>query len=407
MTAPLAGIRVLDLTRHVAGPLAVKCLAQLGADVIKVEAPAGDPGRRGLGLVPGVPHSGPWYGLQRMKRAIVLDLKRDQGRAVLLDLVACSDVLVENFRPGTTEGLGIGQEELRKHNPRLIYCTITGFGSTGPLASSPATDGPIQAYSGVLYLDVDEGDPPVEPYPVIFSDMSGGLFAAQAILAALLARERSGEGCLIDLGLFEAALQMMPLQVHEMLLTGAPPAPWRTAVPLLEAADGRYVIVQLPYPHLWHRFQHLVAELAAMPELVSDPRFGTPEARAAHHDLFVERLQAAFRRRSQSEWAAALADAGIPSGPVNYLAEALGSAQLSARGGLASVDRGDGEHIRVLAAPFHFSGQLGVKDPGDPPPYVGQHTNEVLSEILGYSQEDISALEESGVTKPLAAAPAP
>jgi crotonobetainyl-CoA:carnitine CoA-transferase CaiB-like acyl-CoA transferase len=404
VTAPLAGIRVLDLTRHVAGPLAVKCLAQLGADVIKVEAPAGDPGRRGMGLVAGSPHGGPWYGLQRMKQAIVLDLKRDRGKDALLELVACSDVLIENFRPGTTEALGIGPQELCTYNPRLVYCTITGFGSTGPLASSAATDGPIQAYSGVLYLDVDEGSPPFEPYPVIFSDMSGGLFAAQAILAALLSRERTGQGCQIDLGLFEAALQMMPLQVHEMLLTGAPPIPWKTGVPLLEAADGRYVIVQLPYPHLWIRFQHLVADLASMPELISDPRFQTPEACAANHDVFIHHLKVAFRRHSQSDWASALAEAGIPSGPVNNLAEALDSAQLAARGGLTEIDRGDGECTRVLAAPFHFSGDLNVKDAGDPPPYVGQHTRQVLAEVLGYTPQDIAALEDAGIVNPGVAA---
>ena len=406
MTAPLASVRVVDLTRHVAGPLAVKCLAQLGADVIKVEAPAGDPGRRGMGLVPGHPHSGSWYGLQRMKRAIVLDLKRDEGKDVLLDLVACSDVLVENFRPGTADGLGIGPDVLCQHNPRLIYCTITGFGSTGPLASSPATDGPIQAYSGALYLDSEAGEPPAEPYPVIFSDMGGGLFAAQAILAALLARERAGAGCQIDLGLFEAAMQMMPLQVHDLLLSGTPPAPWRMGVPLLEAADGRYVIVQLPYPHIFDRFQRLVAELAPMPELLSDERFATMEGRLAHSDAFVERVQAAFRCRTQAEWTAALAAAGIPAGPVNYLAEALDSPQLSARGGLTRIDRGDGTAMNVLGSPFHFSNHLDVPDPGDPPPYVGQHTQLVLSDVLGYSPERIAALDESGVVRPAVGVPA-
>ncbi len=394
---PLAPIRVLDLTRHIAGPVAVNVLRQLGAEIIRVEPPDGsDPGRRGIALHSGE-HAPMFYALHRGKRSLALDLKNPAGRAVVFDLAARCDVLVENQRPGALAALGLGALEVRARNPRLVYCSISGFGATGPMAQVAVTDGGVQAFGGVMYVNAGRETGAPGPLTVInVADVSGGLHAAQAILAALYARERTGEGTSIDMSLLEPLLQMMPREVSEIFAGDRPSttANMRPVIPPLECEDGRYVVVQLPFPHLQERFRRLVAEKGRSPEMLED-RFATPEGRVRASSEYVGMVVTAFRTRPQADWVADLQALGIPSGPVNNLADALASEQLGVRDGVVSIPAPESGQLKALGNPFHFD-SLAV-DPGtEPPPYVGEHSELILREVLDYGQAEIASLRASG-----------
>jgi crotonobetainyl-CoA:carnitine CoA-transferase CaiB-like acyl-CoA transferase len=398
---PLAPIRVLDLTRHIAGPVAVNVLRQLGAEIIRVEAPDGsDPGRRGIALHSGE-HAPMFYALHRGKRSIALDLKNAAGRAAVLDLAARCDVFVENQRPGALAALGLGWEQLRKRNPRLVYCSISGFGATGPMAQVAVTDGGVQAFGGVMYVNAGRDSGPPGPLTVInVADVSGGLYAAQAILAALYARERTGEGVRIDMSLLEPLIQMLPREVSEVFAGDRPSttAHMGPVIPPLRCEDGRYLVVQLPFPHLQERFRRLVAEKGASPTML-DERFATPEGRIGGASEYVPLVVAAFSSRPRADWVADLQALGIPSGPVNNLADALASQQLAAREGVVRIPAPESGELRALGNPFHFEG-LTVDQGTDPPPYVGEHSEMVLREVLRYGEAEIAALRAAGALDP-------
>jgi crotonobetainyl-CoA:carnitine CoA-transferase CaiB-like acyl-CoA transferase len=355
---PLAGVRVIDLTTFLSGPMATHTLGELGADVIKVEPPGGDPTRAGSrdGQTPF------WLALHRDRRSVVLDLKRPAGVAALRDLVAAADVLIENFRPGVTARLGIADADLRPSNPRLVYCSLTGYGAAGPAADRPATDGPIQAFTGAVAL---RGT----PIPLTVGDLSGAAHAATAISAALYARERTGRGCHVELSLAECLLQW--LTVGDRGGTLAPPT---TLV--LEASDGQRVLVQTPM-HMRAKLLALVGE--------DDPRWSTVEGQRAALDEYTAAMARAFARQTTGEWLVALAASGIPAAVVRGVDEAL-------RDQAVATTSVGGE--TVVTSPFVIDG--GRRTATAAPPGLGAHTEEVLRQVAGYDDERVAAARAGG-----------
>ncbi|MDW8371624.1 MAG: CoA transferase [Geminicoccaceae bacterium] len=397
----LAGVRVLDLTNVLAGPFCTYLLAQLGAEVIKVEQPGrGDLARR-LGADPALNALGlgaSFLAQNAGKRSLTLDLKRAEGRAILERLAGGADVLVENFRPGVMDRLGLGAARLHGLAPRLVICSISGFGADGPLAGDPAYDQIVQGRSGVMAIT---GDPASAPLRVGFpvADTIGGLTAAMAVVAALFRRERSGKGERIDVSMLEALLSAMGWPVSNWLIGGRRPEPVGnenpTAAPAATSRSGRVLLDLAANEEA--QFEALCAVLGR-PELARDPRFAEREARERNRAVLRAELEALLAARDAADWAARLARAGVPAGPVLSLEEALAEPHLAAR-----------EAIRTVPAPEPLDGLLrlvragfrsGPGDPGPtgPPPRLGEHT-EAISAEPGLGPEAIADLRARGVVR--------
>ena len=382
---PLAGVRVLDLTTFLSGPIAARALADLGADVVRVEPPAGDPTRAGTGLAPGDPPSDFYLALHRDRRGVVLDLKNPVGSAVLADLVRVSDVLLENYRPGVTDRLGIRYEDLAPINPRLVYCTITGFGPDGPHSQFPATDGAVQAFGGVLELTGPVGSLGL-PVPLPLADLVAGATAAQGVLAALVARERRGRGAHVDVSMLEALLGWLLVGDRERTL--APPTTLVVA-----ASDGESILVQTSL-HFQARLATLLAAVPGCDALTSDDRYATRASRQEHLDGYLELVRRAFRTRSSDEWLTALQQIGIPASRIQRIDDALAHPQLAHRDAVVSLDVPGRGRRSVLASPFRFDGRR--KTDTTPPPTLGEHTAAVLQELAGYDDARLAALRADG-----------
>jgi crotonobetainyl-CoA:carnitine CoA-transferase CaiB-like acyl-CoA transferase len=391
MARPLEGLRVLDLSHVMAGPVCAMMLADLGADVIKIEkGPAGDDSRK---MAP------PWVGadearesaafmmVNRNKRGIVLDLKSVRGKADFLKLVDGADVLVENFRAGALDKLGLGFTDLHTRNPRLVYCAVSGFGRTGPQAAKGGYDLMAQALTGHMsFTGEGEGRPPVKSGAPI-ADITAGLLAAIGVLAALQMRERTGRGQMVDTSLLEAGAILTYWQSAMHLADGRVAKPMGSAHPLdgpyqaFKAADG-WLTVGAANQANWLR---LVEALEA-PHLAHDPRFADNPARMAHLAALVEALTPLFRRRTRDAWIARLEAHGVPTAPVLDIGEALAHPQLAARDMLPVVPHATLGEVRTLGCPIKFShAQAG---PTRGAPTLGQHTAEVLADILAEAPAD-------------------
>ena len=396
---PLEGIRVVDLSHALAGPFCTYHLGLLGADVVKVERPVvGDDMRHytehaGLDLM-----SAPFIATNAGKRSITLDLKHARGRDVLDRLLRAADVVVENFRPGVAARMGLGWEQLREVNPRLVYCSISGFGQTGELRDWTAYDHIVQAMSGIMSVN---GEPDGEPLkmggPGI--DIFAGFAGAYSILAALMQRERGGKdapGQYIDLAMLDAAMVLMTPTIVTYMLSGIPPRRtgnrgFRLVVTsdTYETRDG-YISIGANHQHQFEK----LCEVLGVPELVHDPRFGDHQARIKNAHELRELLVAIFKERSAVELEPRLAAEQVPVSRVRTVPEIVAHPHMAERGIFLETEvPGRDEPTRVVGSGFRFEHD-GPEAPGAVP-RLGEHTDAVLCE-LGYSDAEIAALHEAG-----------
>jgi CoA:oxalate CoA-transferase len=394
MAGLLAGLRVLDLTNVLAGPFCCYQLAQLGAEVIKVETPGtGDLARQlGADLELNRRLMGASFLAQNAgKRSITLNLKHAKGREAFTRLLKTADVVVENFRPGVMDRLGLGYDALKVIKPNLIYCAISGFGQDGPLRLNPAYDQIVQGLSGVMSVNGDAQSAPLRVgYPV--ADTMGGITAAYAITAALFRRERTGEGELIDVSMLESTLVAMGWQVSNWLIAGVRPQPLgnenMTASPsgTFRTGDGLLNIAA----NQQQQFETLCG-LIGRNELSRDVRFAGREDRKKHRAALSEEIERALKPRSAKEWAALMNDAGVPAGEVLDVPAVLEHPQIVERALLQSFDAVPGVDKPISVVRSGFRLKSGDPHPASPPPALGADTASLLAE-LGYSRTDIETL---------------
>lgn len=390
---PLAGTVVIDFTRVLSGPYCTMLLADMGARVIKVEQPGKGDDTRAWG--PPFVHGESAYflSINRNKESITLDLKRREAQEVLDRLLAKADVLVENFRPGTMDRMGIGYERVSTHQPRLVYGSISGFGQTGPRRDLPGYDAVVQAEGGLMSITGDADGPPYR-LGVAISDIVAGIFASHGIVLALLARERTGRGQLVDVGMLDSTVALLTYQAGIFFATGTSPgrlgnrhptiAPYETYT----ARDGDFVIA-VGNDEQWRRFCGAVG----LDDLASDPRFETNRDRVTRYDELRPLLAARLLERPRAQWLEALTAAGVPCGSVRDVGEVLGDPQLAARDMIAHLEHAAAGAIRTLGVPIKLSDTPGAVR--TPPPQLGEHTDAVLRD-LGFAAEEIARLRATG-----------
>ncbi|MEW6124325.1 MAG: CoA transferase [Pseudomonadota bacterium] len=391
---PLSGLRVIDLTRVLAGPLATQFLCDLGAEVLKIEPPGrGDETRHFAPFVGGESHY--FLSLNRGKKSLVVDLSTPEGARILTDLCATADVLIENFRPGVMDRLGLGADVLMKANPRLIYCAISGYGLTGPLRDMPSFDIVAQAMSGVMSINGEAGGAPHKiGLPV--GDMSGGFFGAIAILSALVERTVTGKGRLIDVSLYDGTMSMLGYFAQLAFVTGEDPAPvgsaHATVVPYgsFAARDGAIIIACLA-----DRFWPKLCDALGVPEMGRDPRYATMADRRARRGEIEPRIADIIAGESVAHWQGVLDAHDVPNAPLLGITAALNHAQARAREMVVDVEHPTAGRLRLLGRPIKFPG--APQAPLEPPPRLGEHTAEVLKRELGLTDAQVTGLAARGL----------
>jgi len=392
----LEGMRVLDLSQIMAGPLSSMILGDLGAEVIKIEPPEGDASRSmGDTFLQG--QSDYLLSLNRNKRSIILDLKKQEGREVFYRLAKEADIVLENFRPGTVEKLGVDYVTVSRLNPRIIYCSVSGFGQRGPYKDRPAMDPIIQAMGGLMGIT---GDPRIGPLKVgsPISDLIAPLLATIGILGALHIRGKTGEGQKIEISMLDGVVfSLMPRQAYHFIKGGTPPlmgnqhyqiAPCNT----YRTSDGGYVMIIVHTQKHWLNF----CESLGRADLAGDQRFKTNSERLKNSDELNKFLGELFQKRTQQEWVERLAHKGVMIAPVYNLGQLFQDPQVLQDEMIVEIDHPAAGKIKILRTPINLSATpLRIRRP---PPLLGQHTGEILSE-MGYAPEEIQKLKDKGVVK--------
>jgi crotonobetainyl-CoA:carnitine CoA-transferase CaiB-like acyl-CoA transferase len=390
----LEGVRVLDLTQAMAGPFSTMLLADMGAEVIKVEPPERGEMTRKMGFgMPKGDDSAAFLAINRNKRSITIDLKSEAGQQVFHELARTADVVIENFRPGVTSRLGIDWETLREVNPRLIYGSISGFGQTGPHSQRAGFDLIAQGMSGVMSVTGEPGGEPVKcGIPV--SDLSAGMYLAFGVLSAYIARERTGEGQYLDTSLFEAALSFSVWETAELWATGRVPQPFGSAHRLtapyqaLRTKDG-WVTVGGNNPRLWQRF----CETIGRPELLEDERFVDNDARMANRFELQHEAEKVMTKETTEVWVERFGEAGFPAGPIYDYQQVFEDPHTLERGMLQTYEHPVEGEVNVLGIPVKMSGTPGAVR--TPAPLLGEHTEAVLEDVIG--SERLAELRGEGV----------
>lgn len=394
MTYPLENIKVLDLTRVLAGPYATMILGDLGADIIKVEMPViGDDAR----------HFGPYLNsesayfmsLNRNKRSMTLNLKTEKGRELLKEMVMKVDVIVENFRPGTMEKLGLGYDVLSQINPKLIYAASSGYGHTGPYSKRAAYDAVVQAMGGLMSITGEEGGKPTRVGTSV-GDITAGLFTTIGILAALNSRNETGKGQKVDVAMLDCQVAILENAISRYVVTGEVPAPGGNKHPSIvpfepfETLDGQ-VMVAAGNDVLWSHFCSAIDTVS----LCKDARFITNPLRNENYKELRPLIGEAMKKRTTQEWQDILDNAGVPNGPINTIDKVVEDPQVLAREMIMEIDHPISGKIKVPGIPIKLS-----DTPGDirmTSPLLGQHTEEILKQLLNYDDEKIDELKKENV----------
>ena len=392
---PLDGVRVLDLTRVLAGPYCAMFLGDLGAEVVKVEHPGTGDDTRGWGPPFAGGESAYFLCVNRNKKSITVDLKSAAGIELLRKLAACADVLIENFRPGTMERLGLGEKDLRTVNPRLIYAALSGFGADGPMSEVPGYDLIIQAWGGLMSIT---GSPDGEPTKVgvAIIDLVAGLMLGKAIAAALYAREKLGTGQKIDTSLLEAEVASLINAGSNYLIEGKVPGRWGNAHPTIvpyqsfKTADG-FLVVGVASEGIWQRFCAALGKAA----LAEDPRFAKNANRVENRETLIALLSEMFLARDTDIWLSLLNSAEVPCAPIQTIDKVFAARQVRHRNMLVQIDHPTAGTLRMAGIPVKFS----VTPPSVrlPPPLLGEHTEDVLASWLGMKNQEIKELREKKI----------
>ncbi len=392
---PLDGITILDLTRVLSGPYCTMMLADLGARVIKIEQPGRGDDTRAWGPPFVGSESAYFLSINRNKESVTINFKAEQGRELVMRLLERADILVENFRPGAMARLGLDYERLSARWPRLVYCSISGFGQAGPRRDEPGYDAVVQAEGGLMSI-TGPGDGAPYRLGVAVADIVTGMFAAQGITSALLARERTGRGQFVDIAMLDSTVALLTYQASSYFATDVSPVRMGNRHPSIvpyenfAASDGDFVL-SVGNDAIWQSF----CRVTGLDALAHDSRFATTAARVEHYDELKPILDATLRTRARHEWIAALLAAGVPCGAVRNAGEVLSDPQLEHRGMIATVEHATEGSIKVLGSPLKLSATpTSVRDA---PPALGQHTESVLGGDLGLSQQEIQSLRAAGV----------
>ena len=390
---PLHGLTVLDFTRVLSGPYCTMLLGDMGARVIKIEHPERGDDTRGWGPPFQGSESAYFLSVNRNKESVTLDLKNPAAEEILSRLLARADVLVENFRPGTMARLGLGYEALAERYPRLVYCSISGFGQHGPRSRQAGYDAVMQAEGGLMSITGDSDGPPYR-LGVAISDIVSGMFAAQGIAMALLARERTGRGQLVDIGMLDATTALLTYQAAIYFATGAPPARMGNRHPTIvpyetfPVSDGE-IVVAVGNDEQWRR----LCDVIGASTLSSDARFATNRLRVENYRELRPILTDHLCRRTRDQWLREFKHAGVPSGAVRDVGEVLQDPQLEAREMIVSVEHAALGLVRVLGVPIKLSENPGAVRTA--PPALGQHTDSILRRDVGLTDADIQRLRDT------------
>jgi crotonobetainyl-CoA:carnitine CoA-transferase CaiB-like acyl-CoA transferase len=391
-TGPLAGVKVLDFSRILSGPYASMVLADLGAEVVKVEPLGTGDETRNFPPFKG-PLSHYYIALNRSKQSITLDLKTPEGARIARDLAAKCDVVLENFRPGVMDRLGLGYNDLKEDNPGLVYCSITGFGRNSPHGDKPAFDIVAKALSGVMDVNREPGQAP-NKLGIPLGDMAGSIFSLFGLLAALVERNATGKGRHVEIAMLDSLIAMQGYLSQIYFVTGESPQPVGTQHPSIvpygsfQTSDG-HVIVACLTDRFWHNF----ARCLGREDLITDPRFAEYQKRLANRDALEVIIHDIMQENSTDHWLARLTEFDVPNAPILSIGQALEQDHVMAHGLIETATHPDVGDMKLVRGPILFDGQ--GPSPASAPALLGEHTQEVLSKWLGYGEDEISDLVET------------